>query len=260
MTLETDLEAALTTFENCKDQFVIETYKFIAREKEFSTVLVSFIEKQHQYHQSAYEVLEQALPELNTLLDSTIYQPVFGLAIEQHEKVFGTIESFVITDCCNYIEKYGLESEGIFRLGASANLLARLKSEFDASVANIEGEKPSVDTVASCLKLYLRELPEPLLTYKLQEKFPHSPYLKLYIRIDQKDRLHAITSLVHQLPNPNYVNLKFLVHFLTKIVAKNEINKMTSRNISIVIGPNLLWSQDSNFFRRSERNRVSSYN
>uniref|UniRef100_A0A8D2LI00 Rho GTPase activating protein 25 n=1 Tax=Varanus komodoensis TaxID=61221 RepID=A0A8D2LI00_VARKO len=85
------------------------------------------------------------------LVETMVYEQKFG----QHQV------PILVEKCVEFIRKRGLNEEGIFRLPGQDNLVKQLRDAFDA------GERPSFDqetdvhTVASLLKLYLRELPEP---------------------------------------------------------------------------------------------------
>lgn len=97
-------------------------------------------------------------------------------------------------------------------------------------------EYRDVHVIASVLKSYLRELPEPLLTYELYDKLIDAAKIP-----SEERRLDAISEVLGELPITNYDNLRYLIKFLSEL-PKNPKNKMTSSNIAIVIAPNLLWS------------------
>lgn len=50
--------------------------------------------------------------------------------------------------------------------------------------------------------------------------------------------------ILQKLPDDNYRLLKYILKFLCKIIDRKDLNKMTSSNLAIVFGPNLLWSKD----------------
>ncbi|KAH9512981.1 Rho GTPase-activating protein 44 [Bulinus truncatus] len=91
----------------------------------------------------------------------------------------------------------------------------------------------------SALKQYLRELPEPLMSFAL-----HDEFLKCATQ-PQDQRLQTLWTLIHKLPTANFNNLRYLVKFLAKLAEKSDVNKMKPSNIAIVIGPNLLWSESN---------------
>lgn len=91
--------------------------------------------------------------------------------------------------------------------------------------------------IASTLKSYLRELPEPLLTYKLYNEWMS------VMNCPEEMRLMLAQEILKKLPPANKDNLTYLIHFLAKLT-KHPENKMTASNIAIVVAPNLLWNVD----------------
>lgn len=98
-------------------------------------------------------------------------------------------------------------------------------------------EYRDVHVIASTLKSYLRELPEPLLTYKL-----YNEWMTL-MTCPENQRLKLAHDILKKLPSANKDNLTYLIHFLAKL-SKHPENKMNSSNIAIVVAPNLLWNSD----------------
>ncbi|KII61434.1 Rho GTPase-activating protein 92B [Thelohanellus kitauei] len=105
-------------------------------------------------------------------------------------------------------------------------------------MTNFAVDDPGPQNVSTCLKHYLRELPEPILTYELQPEFDE------LLKLESITRVNAVIDLIHRLPYENFVNLKCLCGLLYNVVSKSEFNKMTAQNIGIVIGPNLIWPKD----------------
>ena len=90
------------------------------------------------------------------------------------------------------------------------------------------------------MKLYLRECPEPLLTYNLSEQFFNADSLE-----SETEKLNTVKSLVDQLPAVNRDTLAELFKLLTKIVEHVDKNKMTANNLATVWGPNVLYRKES---------------
>nr|XP_029513595.1 rho GTPase-activating protein 17-like isoform X2 [Oncorhynchus nerka] len=88
------------------------------------------------------------------------------------------------------------------------------------------------------LKSYLRELPEPLLTFSLYDEWTQASNVS-----DPDRRLQALWVACDGLPKNHKANFRYLVKFLAKLAQDSEVNKMTPSNIAIVLGPNLLWSK-----------------
>lgn len=94
--------------------------------------------------------------------------------------------------------------------------------------------------IASVLKSYLRDLPDPLLTYRLYDEF-----VSVAQRPNEEKRKTALLNAVNQLPTGHYFNLRYLTKFLSLLAQKSSHNKMSSQNIAIVMSPNLLWPPDT---------------
>lgn len=76
----------------------------------------------------------------------------------------------MIETCIGWLLNH-MDEEGLFRIPGSASKVKKLKSSFDASCVDIEEFSRDPHTVAGSLKMYLRELPEPLLTYAYYEEW-----------------------------------------------------------------------------------------
>jgi len=94
--------------------------------------------------------------------------------------------------------------------------------------------------VAGVLKLYLRELPDPLMCQEL--------YFDWISALDEpKNQQKAIQQLklvVSKLPKTNFLVFKSLLDLLVRIVARQHKNKMSSPNVAICWAPNVLKSRD----------------
>lgn len=177
-------------------------------------------------------------PSLKTLQDKgLIKDQIFGSHLRlvcEHEK--STVPKFVRL-CIEAVEKRGLEVDGIYRV--SGNLATIQKLRF---VVNQE-EKLNLDdsqwedihVVTGALKMFFRELPEPLFPYCLFELF-----VEAIKNQDNATRIKAIRNLVKKLPRPNYDTMKILFEHLQKIAAKESVNLMSTQSLGIVFGPTLL--------------------
>ncbi|KGL83364.1 Rho GTPase-activating protein 15, partial [Tinamus guttatus] len=92
-----------------------------------------------------------------------------------------------------------------------------------------------IHVVTGALKMFFRELPEPLFPYCFFEQFVEA------IKIpDKAIRIKSIKNLVKKLPKPNYETMKILFEHLKKIAAKESVNLMSTQSLGIVFGPTLL--------------------
>ncbi|KAI1904847.1 hypothetical protein AGOR_G00009880 [Albula goreensis] len=166
---------------------------------------------------------------------------IFGQKLEEtvrYERRFGNkLAPMLVEQCVDFIRQWGLREEGLFRLPGQANLVKELQDAFDC------GEKPSFDcntdvhTVASLLKLYLRELPEPVIPFAKYEEFLSCTKL---LSKDEESGMKELRKLVESLPPVNYNLLKYICRFLDEVQSYSGVNKMSVQNLATVFGPNIL--------------------
>lgn len=165
--------------------------------------------------------------------------PTFGVDLGEQMLRDGVEVPRVLEKCAEAIELYGLESKGIYRLSGTTSRVQRLKAvlDYDTEAVDLLSEEnlSDINDIAAVLKLWFRELPEPLLTWELYHAFIDAA------KIDN-DRLRHIRlhERINELPDPNYATLKFLMGHLDKVAQHESVNQMSRSNLAIVFGPNLL--------------------
>lgn len=93
---------------------------------------------------------------------------------------------------------------------------------------------------AALLKNYLRELPVPLLGRK--EGHVHDRWVEVPALPTKEARVKEIRYILKEdLPSNVVINIQYLVKMLAELTKKSDVNKMTTSNLGIVIGPSLLW-------------------
>lgn len=107
-------------------------------------------------------------------------------------------------------------------------------ADVDAVDLNAEEHLQDINDITGALKLWFRELPEPLMTYELYGGFVDAAKI-------ENDRLRHIRlhERVNELPDANYATLKYLMGHLDKVSQNGEINQMRASNLAIVFGPTL---------------------
>nr|XP_008161423.1 protein FAM13C isoform X4 [Chrysemys picta bellii] len=143
---------------------------------------------------------------------------------------------FVVMQMVEYLEMFGLDHVGLFRISGSVNKIKALKRKYD------QGEKVDlindgdIDSVASLFKLFLKELPVAVFPDNL-----HANLLKTFE--DNKNHMAECTrclkSLLSSFPKAHYSLFQFLSTFLLKVASHSEMNHMTLENLAIVFGPTL---------------------
>ncbi|XP_027804599.2 rho GTPase-activating protein 17 isoform X5 [Marmota flaviventris] len=238
-TLKEEMDEAGNKVEQCKDQLAADMYNFMAKEGEFGKFFVTLLEAQADYHRKALAVLEKALPEMRAHQDKWAEKPAFGTPLEEHLKRSGREIALPIEACVMLLLETGMKEEGLFRIGAGASKLKKLKAALDCSTSHLDEFYSDPHAVAGALKSYLRELPEPLMTFNLYEEWTQVASVQ-----DQDKKLQDLWRTCQKLPPQNFVNFRYLIKFLAKLAQTSDINKMTPSNIAIVLGPNLLWAKN----------------
>ncbi|XP_027627601.1 rho GTPase-activating protein 17 [Tupaia chinensis] len=238
-TLKEEMDEAGNKVEQCKDQLAADMYNFMAKEGEYGKFFVTLLEAQADYHRKALAVLEKALPEMRAHQDKWAEKPAFGTPLEEHLKRSGREIALPIEACVMLLLETGMKEEGLFRIGAGASKLKKLKAALDCSTSHLDEFYSDPHAVAGALKSYLRELPEPLMTFSLYEEWTQVASVQ-----DQDKKLQDLWRTCQKLPPQNFVNFRYLIKFLAKLAQTSDVNKMTPSNIAIVLGPNLLWAKN----------------
>ncbi|XP_010874931.1 rho GTPase-activating protein 25 [Esox lucius] len=188
--------------------------------------------------------MEEWVRTLRRVVGSPSSGAIFGKSLGDtvtYEQRFGPhMVPILVQKCAEFIREHGLNEEGIFRLPGQDNTVKQFRDAFNA------GERPSfpsdtdVHTVASLFKLYLRELPEPVIPWtQYQDFLDCSPMLDPNSAAG-RERLEKQISL---LPRTNYNLLSYICRFLFEVQENSKVNKMGVENLATVIGINLLKPQ-----------------
>ncbi|XP_017264422.1 rho GTPase-activating protein 15 isoform X2 [Kryptolebias marmoratus] len=180
----------------------------------------------------------QALQEKGLIKDQ-----VFGCRLEMLcERERSTVPRFVRL-CTEAVEKRGLDTDGIYRVSGNLAVIQKLRILVDhEEKLNLdESEWEDVHVVTGALKLFFRELPEPLVPYGFFTDIVETVKMSDYM--DKVDRLKC---LVLNMPLPNHDTLKFMCRHLRRVLERSDTNRMTTQNIGIVFGPTLMRPERDN--------------
>lgn len=183
-----------------------------------------------------------ARPSRRRLKQSGIYKErVFSCDLGEHLMNSGQDIPMVLKCCAEFIEQFGIV-DGVYRLSGITSNIQKLRRAFDEEqIPDLTQPdiKQDIHAVTSLLKMYFRELPNPLCTYQLYDNFVEA----IQARADGEDsRLKMIKQTVRKLPPPHYRTLRYLACHLYRIAKHSANTGMTERNIAIVWAPNLLRS------------------
>ncbi|XP_035518609.1 SH3 domain-binding protein 1 [Morone saxatilis] len=240
--LREEVEEAWRRLECIKDQYSADLYHFATKEEDYANYFIRLLELQAEYHKNSHEFLDKNISELKenhsqkgpplTLSN----QKVYGERLLSHLSQSNREIAAPIQECIHMLLRTGMREEGLFRLAAAASVVKRLKTCLDQETVDHSEFSMDPHAVAGALKCYLRELPEPLMTFEL-----YTDWFKAAGEKDLTEKLEQFRVLLKKLPPENYNNLRYLVQFLSLLSEQQAINKMTPSNIAIVLGPNLLW-------------------
>nr|XP_022318826.1 rho GTPase-activating protein 24-like isoform X2 [Crassostrea virginica] len=192
------------------------------------------------------EERQKWIKDIRRVMYSSFGGAIFGQSLEEtmaYEHKLGRKLPYLMEECVNFLTNNGLDVEGIFRLPGRNLLIKELKERFDSAERVVfDSEEVDVHTVASLLKLYLRELPQSVIPADYYQKFMNIA-LRFQSAQTPDDKHKAIFDLrenITDIPADNFNVLAFLCKFLALVSRNSEVNKMTVLNIATVFGPNII--------------------
>ncbi|KAG6841450.1 hypothetical protein C0991_010875 [Blastosporella zonata] len=165
-------------------------------------------------------------------------RPTFGVDLAEQMARDKVELPPILIKCCEAIEKYGMQTQGIYRISGMTSKVAKLRQQLDNDLDTVDLDAPEwsgdINNVTSVLKGWLRDLPDPLLTFSLHQGFIDAAKI-------ENDRLRHIRlhERVNELPDPNYATLKYFLGHLYRINQNAAVNAMSMQNLAIVFGPTL---------------------
>ncbi|XP_017296370.1 rho GTPase-activating protein 15 isoform X1 [Kryptolebias marmoratus] len=180
-------------------------------------------------------------PSMKTLQEKGLIKDrVFGChLLTLCEREGTTVPKFVKT-CLDTVEKRGLEADGIYRVSGNLATIQKLRfivdQEEDLDLDDSQWE--DIHVITGALKMFFRELPEPLFPFRFFQQFVEVVQLK-----ESKQKIQEVKKLIQQLPKPNHDTMKMLFSHLQRVLAFSQKNLMSTQGISIVFGPTLMWPE-----------------
>ncbi|XP_052609529.1 rho GTPase-activating protein 9 isoform X1 [Peromyscus californicus insignis] len=194
-------------------------------------------------------------PTLQSLQERGLFRDqVFGCQLESLcQREGDTVPSFVRL-CVEAVDKKGLDVDGIYRVSGNLAVVQKLRFLVDRERAvtsdgrymfpeqpGQEGkldldsaEWDDIHVVTGALKLFFRELPQPLVPP------PLLPHFRGTLELSEPEQcLAEIKKLVELLPKPNHDTLQYILEHLCRVIAHADKNRMTAHNLGIVFGPTL---------------------
>uniref|UniRef100_A0A671YXU7 Myosin IXB n=1 Tax=Sparus aurata TaxID=8175 RepID=A0A671YXU7_SPAAU len=139
-----------------------------------------------------------------------------------------------------HVEMHGLYTEGIYRKSGSANRMKELHQRLETDPHLVHLEDYPIHTVTGLVKQWLRELPDPLMTFTHYNDFLHAVELP-----EKQEQLHAVYKVLEELPTANFNTLERLVFHLVRVCKDEAHNRMSPNSLAIVFAPCVLRCPDS---------------
>ncbi|XP_021566149.1 protein FAM13A isoform X1 [Carlito syrichta] len=163
------------------------------------------------------------------------YQKVFGVSLQELQQQGLTENGIpaVVWNIVEYLTQHGLTQEGLFRVNGNVRVVEQLRLKFESGAPVELGKDGDVCSAASLLKLFLRELPDSVITSAL-----HPRFIQLFQDGRNDAQESSLRDLIKELPDTHYCLLKYLCRFLTKVAKHHVQNRMNVHNLATVFGPN----------------------
>ncbi|KAH9060786.1 hypothetical protein EDB87DRAFT_1808472 [Lactarius vividus] len=162
---------------------------------------------------------------------------IFGVTLVDYATARGSENDVpkIVKICIEEVDKRGSDAEGIYRVSGRHSNVQELQHKLERSeeAFSFNSYTDDIYSVASFLKLYLRELPEPLFKFPLQDRIQHSEWKADHAAND----FVVLRSKIRRLPPVHRASLKALLEHLSRIAFHADRNKMDAKNLAIVFSP-----------------------
>uniref|UniRef100_A0AC35U5P0 Rho-GAP domain-containing protein n=1 Tax=Rhabditophanes sp. KR3021 TaxID=114890 RepID=A0AC35U5P0_9BILA len=161
---------------------------------------------------------------------------LFGGTVEEYCFLKGCLIPPIIVSCVNAIRDNALTMQGLFRLSATNSDLMALKDAFEKGHDPLQSGVKTSDIHAICcvLKLYLRELREPMIPFAMFD------YCVESWGSSKESFLECIRKMFVDLSQPVWFTLRYLFAFFDHICENNALNCMDAYNLAVCLGPAML--------------------
>ncbi|XP_053198263.1 rho GTPase-activating protein 12b isoform X6 [Scomber japonicus] len=166
-----------------------------------------------------------------------IKDQVFGCSLTSLCQRENTSVPNFVTMCIDHVENTGLSIDGLYRVSGNLAVIQKLRFavNHDEKVDLNDSKWEDIHVTTGALKMFFRELPEPLFSYGSFNDFVNAIKCS-----DYKQRVNSIKDLIKKLPKPNHDTMQMLFKHLRRVIDHGEANRMTTQSVAIVFGPTLL--------------------
>lgn len=164
----------------------------------------------------------------------------FGVKLEDHVKLYNTDVPLIVKKCLGEIEKKGITIKGIYRVSGVKSKVESLCKQFEADPEGVDLTEQHPNVITSVLKMYLRQLPEPLLTFDAYSSFIQVAKRDMVGNLSKEQTVQKLDELIQKLPTANRKTTALIIWHLRQVSEEANENQMNASNLGIVFGPTLL--------------------
>lgn len=182
--------------------------------------------------------LLRARSPLNCTVPMARVKPQFGVLPAELLANFPDEQVPAILVTCTSILRNSLREQGLFRIPGKMTSILEMKISFEQGKHELLEQETNMHNIAGLISQFFRELPEPLLTFRLYKAWVNAA------GSSEKKRLSKLKKLTKKLPTANYNILKFFIRFLVDVAKNSGANRMSAQNLALVFGASLLNPQE----------------
>lgn len=185
--------------------------------------------------------IKQASNASEEVLELGDVQPVFGvsisLATERSRCHDGVDLPLVVRDCIDYLQEYALKNDQIYKVEPLKTRLQHFKRLYNNRERQPDTDDLDMATACALLKLFLRELPEPILTTDLISRFEDAVSIN-----SQNKQQDEIKQLLDQLPSCNRTLLTWIILHFDSVIQHGKHNKLSIESLAMLLSPSMQMS------------------
>ncbi|KAF7987819.1 hypothetical protein HCN44_003682 [Aphidius gifuensis] len=179
-------------------------------------------------------------PSVESLVKDGIYknEPAFGSSLQDVcPNSSPRIPAFV-KRCIEVLESNedNMKTDGLYRASGNLSQIQKIRLQIDQDKLNVLSQEEDVHVLTGALKLFFRELKEPLIPSCFFKEALNASMLKKHTT-----KVQCFRDIIKLFPSPNYDTLQYLLKHLLKVTTYQEFNRMHIPNLAIVFGPTLMW-------------------
>eukprot|EP00002_Diphylleia_rotans_P003697 TRINITY_DN1257_c0_g1_i4.p1 TRINITY_DN1257_c0_g1~~TRINITY_DN1257_c0_g1_i4.p1 ORF type:complete len:1853 (-),score=344.06 TRINITY_DN1257_c0_g1_i4:249-5807(-) len=187
-----------------------------------------------QHEQSAQEQHPQHTPHSSQVTNEPHSVYTSGHTLLRRRSILPNALPKVVARMFEYLRMRGIDQVGIFRVAGAAAEIQSIMKSIEEGKDVVFHSVADCNVVATVLKQYIRNMKEPIATYKLYEDFVSASEMG-----NRQEMLVEIQRIVERLPPFNRLFLQELCLFLSQVAEHSSMNKMVPSNLAIVFAPNI---------------------